>query len=124
MTAGGTGFAGIRDKIERAFRNQERLHLDVVQVRALVQSPLFPLLAELVAKEFAESWQEDLEKVADGATPAASNSDPSGSTGAPTAPRGSSAGTTTGAGSELLELAARRRALSIAKQMGGRPRKP
>lgn len=112
-------FAGIRDKVERAFRNGERLHLDPAQVRVLVQSPLFPMLAELAAKEFAEGWREEVEqtvqKMVDG-----SSSAPSGCTGGPIGTAGSFAGTTTAAVDAALESAARRRALSTVKGMGAR----
>jgi hypothetical protein len=78
------GYASIRDKIERAARNGERLHLGPDQVRLLVRSPIFRMLAELVAEEVARQWDEEMDAAATEpppTPPAGSSSDPSGSSG-------------------------------------------
>jgi hypothetical protein len=120
-------YASIRDKVERAYRNGERLHLDVGQVRRLVRSPLFSLLAELVAKELAEECQQDQEGAAAPPPPttttAGPNSGHSGSTGARSAASGQSHGTMTEAEAALVESAERRRALAIVERAGGHPRR-
>ncbi|MGN6124166.1 MAG: hypothetical protein ACTHOJ_14575 [Sphingomonas oligoaromativorans] len=119
-------FAPIRDKLERAARNGERLHLDTEQVRALVTSPIYATLAELTAQEFASQWHDV--PPAPAAKPAtitatASSSGRSGSGGAPSAPNGASAGTMTVALSEAVERAERGQALSFLESMDNPRRK-
>ncbi len=77
-----TAFAEIANRIRRAARNGERLHLDPAHVLALLASPIYPLIAELESKELAASCQgnNDLGN--------------SGLRGAPTARNGRFAGTT------------------------------
>lgn len=117
------GFASIRDKVERAARNDARLHLDAEQVRLLVRSPLWSLLARLAAEEFASRWSDEEKNSGSRATPA-SSSDPSGSTGAPSAASGQSPGTTPVTMDAAVESAERRRALAaVSGPTGGRPRR-
>jgi len=52
-------FGDILKRIERAATNGERLHLDVVHVRALVTSSVYVALLELKAQEFASQWHVD-----------------------------------------------------------------
>jgi len=52
-------FAEILKRLDRAASNDERLHLDVSHVRALVSSPVYVSLVELKAKEFAALWHEE-----------------------------------------------------------------
>jgi len=74
-------FTLIADKLRRAARNQERLHLDYELVMAILTSPVYPAIAQLESEEIASEWQH-------------SALDNSGSRGEPTAASGLSAGTT------------------------------
>src|SRR3546814_8170216 len=90
--------APIRDKFERALRNGERLHLEIDQVRIIARTPIWPMLADLTAKELASLWeseQPDPAPPAPTTTPPASSSDPSGSGTEQIAMTGTSAGTLT-----------------------------
>jgi hypothetical protein len=121
-----TVLAPIRDKMERALRNSERLHLDVDQVRALARTPVWALLAELTAKEIAALWENEQHEPAPPpamTTPPVSSSAPSGSTIAPNAISGSSRGTTTEDTDELVERAERRRALAAVSDQTDNPRR-
>src|SRR3546814_4456473 len=53
--------APIRDKFERALRNGERLHLEIDQVRIIARTPIWPMLADLTAKELARSEEHTSE---------------------------------------------------------------
>ncbi len=116
------GLVILRDKIERAYRNGERLHLDVDQVHALVGSPLFALLAELVAEEFKRKCAEVDPNVPQRRTAPRKhpNSDPSAFSGERTETSGSSHGTMTETQAELVASAERRRALAAVQKTGGR----
>lgn len=104
-------FAPIRDKIERAARNGERLHLDPAQVRALVKSPIYAKLCEMTAEEFASQWHDDPAPAAqETTTPPASSSAHSGSGIAPIATTGTSAGMSTGPMAAAVERAERAQA--------------
>lgn len=85
-------YTKILDRIQRAARNGERLHLDVDQVRALVRSPVYATLTELHTQELESSWQQEpaAPPVRKGKS---SEPGPSGSDGDPTAMSGASAGT-------------------------------
>ena len=125
--ADGFGFADIRDKVERAARNQQRLHLDPEQVRLLVRSPIWTTLAQLAAEEFVRRWSiEENAGTLPGssAPPPAPSSGPSGSTGAKSAKSGRSPGTTTAEEDVLVESAERRRALRTVATTGSRRRRP
>lgn len=114
-------YAPIRDKFERAFRNEERLHLDFNQVRALVASPVYATLANLSAKEFADQCQD--EETEEAATPRiASNSGHSGFGTGPIATTGASVGTMTEAQAESVGRAASQRASAAVKAVV-RPRR-
>lgn len=52
-----TAFSQIADKLRRAARNQERLHLDYELVMAILTSPVYSEIAKLESEEFATSWQ-------------------------------------------------------------------
>ena len=78
-------FSDIMTKLRRSWRNGERLHLDREQVLAIIQSPLYAMLAELEAKEVSNTWQNEQSSI---------GSASSGSPGAPIARNGPSAGTT------------------------------
>ncbi|MGQ2942879.1 MAG: hypothetical protein ACT6Q7_02640 [Blastomonas fulva] len=78
-------FSDIMTKLRRSWRNGERLHLDREQVLAIIQSPLYAMLAELEAKEVSTTWQSEQSN---------SGSASSGSHGAPIARSGPSAGMT------------------------------
>lgn len=73
-------FTQIADKLRRAARNQERLHLDYELVMAILTSPVYPAIAQLESEEIASEWQH-------------SALDNSGSRGEPTEKNGLSAGT-------------------------------
>jgi hypothetical protein len=49
-------FGEIVDKLLRAAQNGERLHLDVRHVRALISSPVYPILTELQVEELQREW--------------------------------------------------------------------
>lgn len=49
----------IRDRLRRAARNGERLHLDPRHVRALIASPIFLILAELEQAELKAQWEAE-----------------------------------------------------------------
>lgn len=51
-------FSQIADKLRRAARNQERVHLDYELVMAILTSPLYPQIAQLESEEIASSWQD------------------------------------------------------------------
>ena len=74
-----TCFSEIANRLRRAIRNGERLHLDQEHVIALMTSPIYPALAQLESEELADQWQHN-------------GSDNSGSHGAPTEASGRSAG--------------------------------
>lgn len=119
-------FIPIRDKIERAYRNDGRLHLDPDLVRRLVHSPVWAKIAELAAQEKAESWQnellEDLPRPAT-TTPPASSSAHSGSGSAPSAMNGASAGMMKGPLAAAVERAERGQAWEAVSQVGRRKRR-
>src|SRR3546814_2191094 len=74
--------APIRDKFERALRNGERLHLEIDQVRIIARTPIWPMLADLTAKELASLWESEQPNPAPpppATTPPASSLDPIGS---------------------------------------------
>lgn len=50
-------FTDILDKMQRAAKNGERVHLDFEQVRAFIGSPLYSTLNQLHAEEVEQSWQ-------------------------------------------------------------------
>lgn len=50
-------FTRILDKVQRAAKNGERLHLDVELVRALYASPIYAALNDLHAEEMVSQWQ-------------------------------------------------------------------
>ena len=118
--------APIRDKMERALRNGERLHLEADQVRALVRTPLWALLAELTAKELADLWENEQPAPAPTpatTTPPASNLARSGSTIAPSETSGSSHGTMTEGQGGAVERAERAQALAAVSRLGRRRRR-
>jgi len=84
-------FSQILKRLERAATQGERLHLDPEQVRALIGSPIYGALLELKAKEIAALWQSDTQAIAP--SHGGSSSTAIGSTTAPTAASGPSAGT-------------------------------
>src|SRR3546814_20975571 len=74
--------APIRDKFERALRNGELLHLEIDQVRIIARTPIWPMLADLTAKELASLWESEQPNPAPpppATTPPASSLDPIGS---------------------------------------------
>lgn len=84
-------FNAILDRINRAGRNDERLHLENEMAQALISSPLYPMLARLAAKELESTWKDKAKPQGEGS----SNSGPesaqkqgsrSETTGSPTAP--------------------------------------
>ncbi len=82
-------FAEILNRMRRAARNGERLHLDAAHVVAIMTSPIYAEMARLEAEELAAQWQSNTDLVSFGLH------------GAPTVKNGQYAGTT-----EPLEPAA------------------
>lgn len=82
-------FTEIMAKLEKAALNDQKLHLDVALVRAMVSSPVYAKIADMKAQEFAELW--------DGQNPQSSqpesNSAPTGSNQESSEPNGSLPGT-------------------------------
>lgn len=117
--------APIRDKMERALRNGERLHLEADQVRALVRTPIWALLADLTAKELAELWENEQPEPARPPatiTPPASNLGTIGFTTEPSAKNGASPGTTMPEAEQAVGLAASRLASEAVIQVTRRKR--
>src|SRR3546814_12510775 len=88
--------APIRDKFERALRNGERLHLEIDQVRIIARTPIWPMLADLTAKELASLWESEQPNPAPpppATTPPASSLDPIGSNTGLSGRTGASSGT-------------------------------
>ncbi len=118
-----TPLAPIRDKFERALRNGERLHLEPEQVRAFARTVLWGMLAELTAKELADSWESELDQALPPTTmPPACSSGHSGSGLEPNAANGASAGMMRGPDQAAVGRAASRRASEAVAQVGRRKR--
>lgn len=45
--------------MERAARNGERLHLEVFEVRAIVESDMYPILQEAARQELIATWKRE-----------------------------------------------------------------
>src|SRR5690606_31387302 len=74
-------FSEIMTRLRRSARNSARLHLEQRHVQALIESPLYTMLASLESNELAQQWNEY-------------NLDNIGSHGEKTGKTGRSAGTT------------------------------
>jgi hypothetical protein len=54
-----TPFTEIAKQLERAARNGTRAHLEPEQVRALIQSPAWPLLMAERMRELIATWKDE-----------------------------------------------------------------
>lgn len=51
-------FSEIMTRLRRSARNSARLHLEQHHVQALIESPLYTMLASLESRELTEQWNE------------------------------------------------------------------
>src|SRR3546814_11847268 len=91
--------APMREKLGRVLRNGERLHRGIDRVRIIARTPIWPMLAELTAKELASLWESEQPNPAPpppATTRPASSLDPIGSNTGLSGTTGASAGTIPG----------------------------